>query len=91
MSINTIEVELINHQKETLRRLRLPLGAIPAKNTQFHVNISKCGIYKNSEYMVDDVITDYFSTDNSDGYGSYGETTIKVKLIVTLLSYQTNE
>lgn len=91
MSNTFIEVELVNYKMEYVARLRLPQGTIPGLKTKFHTKISKFGIYRNSEYIVDDIITEYIDTDNSDGYGNYGDTTVKVKLVVTLLSFETNK
>lgn len=91
MTTQSVEVELLNYKMEYISRLRLPGNTIPMKGTKFHTKFSKFGIFKNSEYMVDDVIYEYSQTDDSDGYGNWGENTMRIKLVVTLLSYQTNE
>lgn len=70
--------------------VRLPSNTIPTIGTQFHTRLSKDGIYKNSEYLVENIIYEYIQVDNNDGYGSTNESTMTIKLVVTLLSFETN-
>ena len=89
--MTNIEVQLVNLKMEQLTMIRLPSNTIPTIGTQFHTRLSKDGIYKNSEYLVENVIYEYVQIDNHDGYGGTNESTMKVKLVVTLLSFETNE
>lgn len=91
MSHNSIQVKLYDNQLKYITSIKLPVGTVPMPNTKLNVHLSTFGIYHNKTYLVNDVITQYVETDGSDGYGNFGETSVYIKLIVTLLSYETNK
>ena len=91
---NTVEVQLVTLENGVIRyiqMLRLPYGAVPLKGTKFNTKFSKFGVFKNSEYLVEDVITDYVEKKANDGYDNWSSSELFVKLVLKLLSCETNE